>query len=85
MKYSFLRLFVAGVLALFASSSLHAAGASDAVPDPPASTGLRPATASANFVGDKACKMCHADEAKGLGTNPHSKLALEHDGKGVTC
>jgi DmsE family decaheme c-type cytochrome len=29
--------------------------------------------------------MCHADEVKGLGTNPHSKLALEHDGKGVTC
>jgi DmsE family decaheme c-type cytochrome len=29
--------------------------------------------------------MCHASEVKGLGSNPHAKLALEHNGKGVTC
>jgi DmsE family decaheme c-type cytochrome len=29
--------------------------------------------------------MCHQDQVKGFATNPHSKLALEHGGKGVTC
>jgi DmsE family decaheme c-type cytochrome len=29
--------------------------------------------------------MCHADEASKFGNNPHSKLALTHGGKGVTC
>jgi len=86
MKYSFFRLFVAGVLALFTACGVHAAQPSGAASDPPpASTALRPATSPADFVGDKPCKMCHADEVKGLGTNPHAKLALEHGGAGVTC
>jgi DmsE family decaheme c-type cytochrome len=37
------------------------------------------------FVGQDACATCHTDEAKSFGTNPHSRLALEHAGKGVTC
>ena len=40
----------------------------------------------ADFVGSDTCAVCHADVAKKFdGTNPHSKLALEHGGKGVTC
>lgn len=33
----------------------------------------------ADFAGAKACTMCHADEAKGLGSTPHAKLAFEHE------
>ena len=45
-----------------------------------------PASAPANgFVGSETCETCHSDVVKGFGNNPHSKLALAHDGKGVTC
>jgi len=40
---------------------------------------------STEFVGQETCATCHADVAKKFGTNPHSRLALEHAGKGVTC
>jgi DmsE family decaheme c-type cytochrome len=40
----------------------------------------------ADFVGSETCAVCHADVAKKFDAgNPHSKLALEHGGKGVTC
>ena len=39
-----------------------------------------------DFVGAETCETCHADVAKKFGeNNPHSRLALEHGGKGVTC
>jgi DmsE family decaheme c-type cytochrome len=38
-----------------------------------------------DFVGQETCATCHADVVKKFGTNPHSRLALEHAGKGVTC
>ena len=38
-----------------------------------------------NYVGAEACATCHQDQVKGFAGNPHSKLALEHGGKGVTC
>jgi len=38
-----------------------------------------------DFVGQETCATCHADVVKKFGTNPHSQLALEHAGKGVTC
>ena len=41
--------------------------------------------ASSNYVGAETCATCHQDQVKGLAGNPHSKLALEHGGKGVTC
>jgi DmsE family decaheme c-type cytochrome len=47
-----------------------------------------PTTTTANadqFVGADTCETCHADVAKKFGENPHSRLALEHGGKGVTC
>ena len=37
------------------------------------------------FVGSETCALCHADESKKFGDNPHARLALEHGGKGVTC
>jgi DmsE family decaheme c-type cytochrome len=46
----------------------------------------KPATVNpADLVGSDVCATCHADVAKKFDSNPHSKLALEHGGKGVTC
>jgi DmsE family decaheme c-type cytochrome len=39
----------------------------------------------ADFVGSETCETCHAEVAKKFTTNPHSRLALMHDGKGATC
>jgi DmsE family decaheme c-type cytochrome len=36
-------------------------------------------------VGSEICETCHAEVVKGFSDNPHSKLALMHEGKGVTC
>lgn len=36
-------------------------------------------------AGVEQCAICHQDEVKGFPGNPHSKLALEHGAKGVTC
>jgi DmsE family decaheme c-type cytochrome len=58
---------------------------------PIASTEAKTATAPAknsapeDFVGEEVCTTCHTAEAKGFPDNPHSKLALEHGGAGVTC
>jgi len=41
--------------------------------------------APGEFVGADVCASCHDAEAKGFGSNPHSRLALEHGGTGVTC
>ncbi|HET7346059.1 MAG TPA: DmsE family decaheme c-type cytochrome [Acidobacteriaceae bacterium] len=38
-----------------------------------------------DFVGQDTCATCHEDVVKKFGTNPHSRLTLEHAGKGVTC
>jgi DmsE family decaheme c-type cytochrome len=40
---------------------------------------------STDFVGQETCATCHADVVKKFGTNPHTLLALQHAGKGVTC
>ncbi|MGA8530233.1 MAG: cytochrome c3 family protein, partial [Acidobacteriaceae bacterium] len=40
---------------------------------------------STQYVGQETCATCHEEVAKKFGTNPHSRLALEHAGKGVTC
>ena len=39
----------------------------------------------ADYAGAETCATCHQDEVKGFNNNPHTKLALEHGGKGVTC
>ena len=54
----------------------------------PASTSQpKAADDSANFVGQETCATCHADVVKKFTdtSNPHTRLALEHAGKGVTC
>lgn len=38
-----------------------------------------------DYVGAETCALCHEPETKGFRNDPHSKLALEHGGKGVTC
>ncbi|MBB6143849.1 DmsE family decaheme c-type cytochrome [Silvibacterium bohemicum] len=51
-------------------------------------TAQNPTSTSApasSYVGSDTCMTCHADVAKSFPTNPHSRLALMHDGKGVTC
>jgi DmsE family decaheme c-type cytochrome len=51
-----------------------------------AATSSQQATADAtNFVGQETCATCHEEVVKKFGDNPHSRLALEHAGKGVTC
>lgn len=39
----------------------------------------------ADLVGSEVCATCHAEEVKNFEGNPHSRLALMHSGKGVTC
>ncbi len=50
-----------------------------------ASTQKLAAANPADFVGSETCTTCHAEVAKKFGDNPHSRLALMHDGKGATC
>jgi len=38
-----------------------------------------------DFAGAATCETCHAEIFKKFSDNPHSKLALQHSGKGVTC
>jgi len=44
-----------------------------------------PNPASTELVGADTCATCHAEVAKKFDSNPHSRLALMHSGKGVTC
>lgn len=39
----------------------------------------------ADYVGSETCTTCHAEVSTKFAINPHSKLALMHGGKGVTC
>lgn len=41
--------------------------------------------ASGQYVGAETCGTCHADEAKNIAGNPHSKIELMHGKLGVTC
>ncbi len=45
----------------------------------------KPAVNPADLVGAETCATCHAEIATKFASNAHSKLALEHGGKGVTC
>lgn len=50
-----------------------------------ATSDQKAAADSTQYVGQETCATCHEDVVKKFGTNPHSRLALEHAGKGVTC
>jgi DmsE family decaheme c-type cytochrome len=43
------------------------------------------ASGSTEFVGQETCATCHEDVVKNFAGNPHTRLALQHAGKGVTC
>jgi DmsE family decaheme c-type cytochrome len=43
------------------------------------------AASTADHVGSEVCETCHAEAVKKFADNPHWKLALTHEGKGVTC
>jgi DmsE family decaheme c-type cytochrome len=66
--------------AFFLAAPAQAAG--QAAQHAVAAQGTAPA---ADYVGSDTCATCHADVAKGFVDNPHSRLALEHGGQGVTC
>jgi len=39
----------------------------------------------ADIIGSETCASCHEDISKKFAGNPHSRLAMLHGGKGVTC
>lgn len=41
--------------------------------------------AQAEYVGQETCEACHDDLSKKFSSNPHSRLAMMHGGKGATC
>jgi DmsE family decaheme c-type cytochrome len=51
---------------------------------PPGATQTETANA-VGYAGSESCTLCHGDLSKNFASNPHSKLALMHGGKGVTC
>jgi DmsE family decaheme c-type cytochrome len=61
--------------------SVHAAGFAA----PQAAMSPQTLANSADYVGQDTCVTCHEDQVKGFRDNPHTRLALEHGGKGVTC
>ncbi|MFZ0632550.1 MAG: DmsE family decaheme c-type cytochrome [Acidobacteriaceae bacterium] len=54
-------------------------------PQQAATSEPKAAADSTQYVGQETCATCHEEVVKKFGTNPHSRLALEHAGKGVTC
>ena len=81
MRRSLRRLAVLALLFGFAVIRSGHAAAPQAATVSPSKTAVNPA----DFVGQDTCAMCHQDQEKGFAGNPHTKLALEHGGKGVTC
>lgn len=60
------------------------AQAAPAKGDQAAGTTAKTADAS-RFVGSETCATCHDEVAKGFANNPHTKMALMHGDKGITC
>jgi DmsE family decaheme c-type cytochrome len=52
---------------------------------PPAHQQTKTADKSADYLGSDTCMGCHEDVVNKFAKNPHSRLALMHGGKGVTC
>jgi DmsE family decaheme c-type cytochrome len=76
---AFLVVLGAGMLSAAALAAPPANGKS------PAASGQQDAAAAAGYVGSDTCATCHADEAKGFASNPHTKMTLMHGSKGNTC
>lgn len=75
-------LFVAIAALILASPGAHAQKAAARAANVKAAS-VNPG--ADQYVGESTCATCHDDEAKNFSSNPHSKLALMHSGKGVTC
>lgn len=74
------------ILALLAG--LFTLGLVDAAGEARQSPGAKQSSETANavgYAGSESCVLCHGDLSKKFASNPHSKLALMHGGKGVTC
>ena len=69
------------ILLSILASGRSASGAPQQAATSPAKAKASPA----EYAGAESCAICHQPEVKGFDNNPHSKLALEHGGKGVTC
>jgi DmsE family decaheme c-type cytochrome len=76
MKRWLLSLSMIALFAALATPATIAQGAAAA----PAPVAAAPADPAAD-----QCGTCHADVVKNFSTNPHSRLAEMHTGKGVTC
>jgi DmsE family decaheme c-type cytochrome len=80
------RIFACFVLmfSLFAlSAARNVAAQAKVTATPPAAAAA--GAASSEYVGSQTCEMCHSEVTSKFGDNPHSKLAMEHKGQGVTC
>ncbi len=67
---------------LWRVSSVNAAPNQD---QQPAHQQTTTADKSADYLGSDTCMACHEDVVNKFAQNPHSRLALMHGGKGVTC
>jgi DmsE family decaheme c-type cytochrome len=64
------------------SGSVDAAGQDK---QPSTVSGSSEAVKTTEYVGSETCTTCHGDLSKEFASNPHTRLALMHGGKGVTC
>lgn len=83
MRYWF---YTLAILVWMSGAAGIAFAQADGVLQPQAATSSQKALLNpTDYVGSETCALCHADLAKKFDSNPHSKLALMHGGKGVTC
>jgi DmsE family decaheme c-type cytochrome len=73
--------------ALFCAAGLAipAVAAPPPVAKPATPAAQASAPAPSDFVGSETCAACHEAVVKGFADNPHTKMALMHGSKGVTC
>jgi DmsE family decaheme c-type cytochrome len=62
-------------------------GKQQATPDKQQASAVKKTSVAnpADFVGSETCEACHSEIGTKFAENPHSRLALLHGGKGVTC
>jgi DmsE family decaheme c-type cytochrome len=80
-------LYTTAILVLLSGvgGTAFAQGADAPPPQHVATSSPKTEVKPAEFAGSETCVLCHAEVAKKFDANPHSKLALMHGGKGVTC
>lgn len=83
MRRSIISMACLLLLTGFAGTRLSQAAAHG--PQQAATSQEKAAVNPADYVGQETCATCHGDVVKNFAGNPHSRLALQHSGKGVTC